>query len=50
MVIEGMENKEKIYGDVDQSTDIEEWKGVTIKEGKVVAISWGGVTSKRHFI
>ena len=34
MVIEGITNKEKIRG------DIEEWKGVAIEEGEVVAIGW----------
>ncbi|KNH08097.1 hypothetical protein XU18_1313 [Perkinsela sp. CCAP 1560/4] len=40
MVIEGIANKEKICGDVDEPTDIEEWEGVTIEDGQVVEIAW----------
>ena len=38
MVIEGITNKEAISGDVDDSTDIEEWEGVTVEDGEVIAI------------
>ena len=37
MVIEGITNKEKICGDV------EEWKGVTIEKGEVVALEESGI-------
>ncbi|KNH06149.1 hypothetical protein XU18_2974 [Perkinsela sp. CCAP 1560/4] len=40
MVIEGIANKEKICGDPDEPTDIEEWKGVIIEDGEVVEIAW----------
>ncbi|KNH05182.1 leucine-rich repeat protein [Perkinsela sp. CCAP 1560/4] len=40
MVIEGITNKEEICGDVDDPTDIDEWKGVTIEDGEVVEIVW----------
>ena len=40
MVIEGIANKEKICGDVDEPKDIEEWKGVSIEDGQVVEIDW----------
>ena len=40
MVIEGITNKEKICGDADEPKDIEEWKGVKIEDGEVVAIYW----------
>ncbi|KNH04860.1 hypothetical protein XU18_3985 [Perkinsela sp. CCAP 1560/4] len=40
MVIEGIANKEKICGDVDEPKDIEEWKGVTVEDGQVVEINW----------
>ena len=42
MVIEGIANKEKICGDVDEPKDIEEWKGVIIESGEVVGIAWNG--------
>ena len=40
MVIEGIANKEKICGYVDEPKDIEEWKGVSIEDGQVVEIDW----------
>ena len=40
MVIGEITNKEVICGDVDEPKDIEEWKGVTIEDGEVVAIGW----------
>ena len=40
MVIEGIANKEKICGDVDEPKDIEEWKGVTVEDEEVVVIDW----------
>ena len=40
MVIEGIANKEKICGDVDEPKDIEEWKGVTVEDDEVVDIDW----------
>ena len=35
MLIEGIANKEKICGDVDEPKDIEEWTGVSIEDGQV---------------
>ena len=46
MVIEGITNKMKICGDDDEPKDIEEWEGVTIEDGKVVNIDWGGAISE----
>ena len=40
MVIEGIENKEKICGDADEPNEIKEWEGVTIEDGEVVEIDW----------
>ncbi|KNH05225.1 hypothetical protein XU18_3709 [Perkinsela sp. CCAP 1560/4] len=40
MVIEGITNKDRICGYVDEQKDIEEWKGVEIEDGKVVEIDW----------
>ena len=39
--IYGITNKEEICGDADEPKDIEEWKGVSIEDGEVVAIMWG---------
>ena len=40
MVIEGITNKDRICGYVDEPKDIEEWKGVEIEDGGVVEIHW----------
>ena len=40
MLIEGITNKEKICGHVDEPRDIEVWKGVSIEDGEVVEIDW----------
>ena len=40
MVIEGITDKEMICGDADEPKDIEEWKGVKLADGEVVAIYW----------
>ncbi|KNH04620.1 hypothetical protein XU18_4188 [Perkinsela sp. CCAP 1560/4] len=40
MVIDGITNKVKICGDIDEPRDIEEWKRVEIEDGEVTEIDW----------
>ncbi|KNH06856.1 hypothetical protein XU18_2366 [Perkinsela sp. CCAP 1560/4] len=47
MVIDGITNKEMICGDADEPKDIEEWKGVKLEDGEVVAIDWEACMLKR---
>ena len=47
MVIEGITNEEKICGDANEPTDIEEWKGLKIEDGEVVEIDWQQFKVKR---
>ena len=41
MVVKEIANKDDICGDADEPKEIEEWKGVEIEDGEVVAIMWG---------